>query len=297
MRFNQVPAQRARVALHASLSVLLLLAASKVHAQDLTPPSNAKSITHIELDGTYMGSYYPCGGATGPDLRLWQTQPDCNTGGNKSGTTSIVPPPTPPPSGDKQVREYSMTYDGTAGAGVRWFDVLANSSTGNIDGYTNFQYDVWVFFDQIDIKAVYNLEMDLNQVVAGTTGQCGSSGECLYIFATQCDMNEGKWQLGNGWPLTADQACTRSMFPAGWHHVQIQFYRGVNPGDEITFAGFAIDGPAQIFSCGGLACKVATIQNTNWGKNVLGPNFQLDGEGGYTSLTGYADSFTIYMWE
>jgi hypothetical protein len=262
----------------------------------LVPGSTANAYSRIELFNNYTGSYASCppgsagsgvGGATSNSFQLWLTQPDCGTVGSKSGTTNVTSPPAPPQSGDTQVRQYTMNYDGSNGAGVRWFNELSNSSSANDDVYLNFQYDVWVYFDQTSIDHVYNLEMDLNQTV-------GSPAQYLYIFATQCNMVKGHWQLGNGWPLTADQTCTRSQFQPGWHHVQIQFHRS---STTITFDAEAIDGVVQNFTCNnGGACTVSVPSGTSWGTNVLGPNFQLDGITGGSTITGYADQFTIYRW-
>jgi hypothetical protein len=263
----------------------------------LVPPPNANAYSRIELLNNYTGSYASCppgsagqgvGGATSNSFQLWLTQPDCGTVGNKNGNTSVVSPPATPPSGDTQVRQYTMNYDGSNGAGVRWFIPLSNSSSANDDIYLNFQYDVWVYFNQASINDVYNLEMDLNQTV-------GNPAQYLYIFATQCNMVNGHWQLGNGWPLTADQTCSRSQFQPGWHHVQIQFHRNSSPA-SITFDAEAIDGIVQSFTCGGGSCTVNVSSGTDWGANVLGPNFQLDGITGGSTITAYADQFIIYRW-
>ncbi len=264
----------------------------------LVPGSTANAYTQIERFPNYTGSYASCppgsagpgvGGATGNSFQLWLTQPDCGTIGTKSGNTSVVSPLSTPPSGDTQVRQYTMDYGGSNGAGVRWFIPLSGSSSANDDVYSNFQYDVWVYFDQASINNVYNLEMDLNQTV-------GNPAQYLFIFATQCNMVKGVWQLGNGWPLNADQTCSRSQFQPGWHHVQIQFHRNSSPV-SITFDAEAIDGVVQNFTCnGGGSCTVNVSSGTSWGANVLGPNFQLDGITGGSSITGYADQFTIYRW-
>jgi len=264
----------------------------------LVPGSTANAYNRIELLNNYTGNYASCpagskgsgvGGALQNSFQLWLTQPDCGTVGNKTGNTSVVSPPATPPSNDTQVRQYTMNYDGGNGDGVRWFIPLSNSSSANDDVYSNFQYDLWVYFDQTSIDHVYNLEMDLNQTV-------GNPAQYLYIFATQCNMVAGHWQLGNGWPLTADQTCTRSLFQPGWHHVQIQFHRNASP-TSITFDAEAIDGVVQNFTCNsGGPCTVNVSSGTSWGANVLGPNFQLDGITGGSTITGYADQFTIYRW-
>ena len=257
----------------------------------LVPGSTANAFTRIELDPNYTGTYAPCGGANGPNLRMWQTQPDCGTPGTKSGTTNTVSPSLTPPSGDSQVRQYSMSYDGSNGAGVRWFDDLASGGTSN-DAYKNFQYDAWVYFaDQNNVSAIYNVEMDLNQTIT-----MGNGTKDLYIFATQCNTVAGHWQLGNGWPLTADQTCTQSQWSPGWHHVQIQFHRGPNPGDPITYDAEAIDGSVHYFTCSGGSCTSNPGTNSNWAAGVIGPNFQLDGRSGYASLTADVDQFTVYRW-
>jgi hypothetical protein len=275
------------------------ITASGTGSGGLVPGSTANAYSRIELLNNYTGGYESCpagsagsgvGGATSNSFQLWLTQPDCGTIGNKSGSTGLVSPPTAPHSGDTTVRQYTMSYDGSNGAGVRWFIPLSDSGvSANDDVYSHFQYDVWVYFDQTSIDHVYNLEMDLNQTV-------GNPAQYLYIFATQCNMVAGHWQLGNGWPLTADQTCTRSQFQPGWHHVQIQFHRNASP-TSITFDAEAIDGVVQNFTCNsGGACTVNVSSGTSWDANVLGPNFQLDGISGGTSISSYADQFTIYRW-
>ena len=270
----------------------------------LTPGStsnaNVDAYSRIELLNNYTGSYASCppgsagqgvGGATSNSFQLWLTQPDCGTVGSKTGNTSVVSPPATPPSADTQVRQYTMNYDGSNGAGVRWFIPLSNSSVAaNDDVYLNFQYDIWVYFDQISIDDLYNLEMDLNQTV-------GKPAQNLYIFGTQCSMVKGIWQVyhsGTGWTNT-DQSCSRSQFQPGWHHVQIQFHRASGSA-SITYDADAIDGVVQNFTCGGAPCTFTVPSGTSWGANVLGPNFQLDGITGGSSITGYADQFTIYRW-
>jgi hypothetical protein len=266
----------------------------------LVPGSTANDFTRIELLNNYTGGYASCppgsagsgvGGATSNSFQLWLTQPDCGTVGSKTGNTSVVSPPAAPPSGDTQVRQYTMNYDGSNGAGVRWFIPLSDSSvSANDDVYLNFQYDVQVYFDQTSIDNLYNLELDLNQTV-------GKPAQNLYIFGTQCSMVKGIWQVyhsGTGWTNT-DQSCSRSQFQPGWHHVQIQFHR--NSGTtSLTYDKEAVDGAVQNFTCGGAACTFTVPSGTSWGANVLGPNFQLDGITGGSSITGYADQFTIYRW-
>src|SRR5260221_3128762 len=246
----------------------------------LVPGQPANAYSRIELLNNYTGGYESCppgsagsgvGGATSNSFQLWLTQPDCGTVGNKSGNTSVVSPPATPPSNDTQVRQYTMSYDGSDGAGVRWFIPLSDSSSANDDVYSHFQYDVWVYFDQTSIDHVYNLEMDLNQTV-------GNPAQYLYIFATQCNMvqgPQGHWQLGNGWPLTADQTCSRSQFQPGWHHVQIQFHRNSSP-TSITFDAEAIDGVVQNFTCNsGGPCTVNVSASTSREQTRLEPTSTL----------------------
>ncbi len=261
----------------------------------LIPGSTANDFTHIEAYGAYSGSYQSCVNsqgdpgdlnATGTDFKLWQTQRDCGTAGSKTGST-IYPasPPITPPSGDTSVRETSMNPYSGNGAGVRWFNVIAKDGSPWVtDNYTHFQYDIYVYLDQNNANALYNLEMDINQTT--------SDGH-HYIFATQCNTVAGKWQLGNGWPLTTDQSCSQNQW-VGWHHVQIQFHRD---SSSIIYDKFALDdGAPQNFTCGGGACSTGLTPNDIWGADLVGPNFQLDGRSCCSSLTAYMDSFTIYEW-
>ncbi|HZE22688.1 MAG TPA: hypothetical protein VE054_01740 [Blattabacteriaceae bacterium] len=76
--------------------------------------------------------------------------------------------------------------------------------------------------------------------------------------------------------------------------MQIQFHRTTG---SITFDAEAIDGVVQNFTCNnGGPCTVNVSSGTSWDANVLGPNFQLDGISGGTSISSYADQFTIYRW-
>ena len=77
--------------------------------------------------------------------------------------------------------------------------------------------------------------------------------------------------------------------------MQIQFHRS-SGSSSVTYDKDAIDGVVQNFTCGGGACTFTVPSGTSWGANVLGPNFQLDGITGGSSITGYADQFTIYRW-
>jgi len=118
-----------------------------------------------------------------------------------------------------------MTYSG-AGAGVRWFDGYSTDSVS-----THFQYDAWVYIK--DITQVMNIEMDFNQAVDSTH---------LYVFGIQCNLSGGYWQSspnGSSWQST-NQTCQSSQFNSGtWHHVQIQYHRGPNTGDPITYDAVA----------------------------------------------------------
>jgi hypothetical protein len=291
----------------------------------LTPGSTQNAFVGIEQDGDNPGPYDNCGGSQTPQNRSWQTQPDCGTPplgtmSGKSGTTQKMAPPTPPPSNDSTTRQYQMTYT-QSGGGVRWFDPLTNDSVNTSgpanDTFTQFQYDAWIYFpnDSNNVsysRSVMNIEMDLNQVVTETLSD-GTVRHNLYIFATQCNLERGKWQVtrrANGW-VDTDQPCTRSQWePAAgaqpiWHHVQIQFYRGPNPTDSITYYGISMDGgAAQLFqNCAQEngtpvpACDSTPSLGTDWTPGTLGPNFQLDGEstsGG--SVTAYVDKFIIYRW-
>jgi hypothetical protein len=258
----------------------------------LQPPSNAAVDSNLELNGTYTGTYLSCTNSQGDpgdggaqpgqnttDPPLWLTQRDCGTAGTKSGSTSQVSTPTH--SGDTQSREFMMTYSG-AGAGVRWFDGYSADSVS-----THFQYDAWVYIQ--DITQVMNIEMDFNQAVDSSH---------LYVFGIQCNLSGGYWQSspnGASWQST-NQTCQSSQFNSGtWHHVQIQYHRGPNSGDLITYDAVAVDGLVSNFTCGtsNTACT-GSPANASWSHG--GPNFQLDGLQSSGSITAYVDDFTIYRW-
>lgn len=266
----------------------------------LVPGSTQNAFTRIELLGDYTGGYNPCpsgsvgGGVNGvdgktSDFKLWQTQPDCGTvGTNKTGNTSQTPPPTTPPSGDSTVRQFTIDNpDAKTGPGVRWSNKLCDKNCTDGNSYTHFQYDAWVYFDTTSAASVENLELDLNQVVTTSTGKD------LYIFDMECNTDTKSnphWKVA-GWSDT-DTSC--SIQP-GWHHYQLQFHRGPNLGDSISFDKVAIDNVVQNFTCGGAACVKTKHDATTWEDFVLMPNFQIDTFAS-SNATAHVDQFTIYRW-
>jgi hypothetical protein len=268
----------------------------------LIPPGNAQSApADIETLGDYTGGYAACppgsvgsghAGATGTNFQLWLTEPDCGTVGNKTGSTSLVAgtslPGTPPDTNDNG-RVYSMTYS-QAGGGVRWSNHIQDDRSS-----THFQYDIWLYMDSANFGQTMNMELDINQAFTSP------DPTALYIFAVQCNLDKGVWQISApGW-VNTDQACTRSQFPAGWHHVQIQEHRGPNIGtDGITYDEVAVDGTILALTCNasqGKAACTATPHSDQWSDGAILPNFQLDGHNsGGGSITAYVDQFVVYRW-
>lgn len=252
----------------------------------LVPASGAYQYDHLENDGTYTGSYASCGGATGPDANLWQTQPDCGTSGTQTGSTSLQPTPTY--GGETNSREFTMNYT-SSGGGVRWFD-----AKGGDNAATHFQYDAYVYI--VDNTKVMNIEMDMNHAITSPTST-------VYILATQCNLAKGLWQVTvNGNWVNTNASCTASQVASGvWHHFQIQTHHDANGGTGVYYDAVALDGNVtNITSCtnpstgASISCQ-STSENLGWG-SVIGPNFQLDGSGTSGTATAYVDDFTIFYW-
>jgi hypothetical protein len=253
----------------------------------LTPPSGASSYVHMENDKTYTGSYASCGGAIGPNVNLWQTQPDCATVGIKSGSTSIVSTPTY--GGEADSREFTMTYD-TSGGGVRWFDKAIPVQSSAM----HFQYDAYV--NIVDSSKVGELELDINHSI-------NSPLSTVYILAAQCNLTKGVWQVtANKTWVNTNAACTLSQVTSGvWHHFQIQTHHDPDGGTGIYYDAVALDGNVtKITSCtnpstgAAVACQ-STSRNLGWGP-LIGPNFQIDGKGPGGAATAYVDDFTVFYW-
>jgi hypothetical protein len=252
----------------------------------LVPAPGASSYVHLENDGTYTGSYYSCGGASGSDSNLWQTQPDCNTHGTPTGSTSLQSTPTY--QGEANSREFTMNYT-SSGGGVRWFD-----AKGADDAATHFQYDAFVYI--VDNTQVMNIEMDTNHAITSPTAT-------VYIMATQCNLAEGLWQVTvNGSWVNTNASCTASQVASGvWHHFQIQAHHDASGGSGVYYDAVALDGNVtKITSCtnpssgASVSCQ-STSENLGWG-GVIGPNFQLDGNGPSGTATAYVDAFTLFYW-
>jgi hypothetical protein len=252
----------------------------------LVPPSGASQYDHLENDQNYTGSYASCGGANGPNTNLWQTQPDCGTPGSNAGSTTTVS--TPIYGSNTLSREYTMSYT-ASGGGVRWFDAKAAS-----DSATHFLYDAYVYVT--DVSSVMNLEMDMNHAIT-------SPLRTVYILATQCDLSLGVWQVTTNkvW-VNTNAPCDRSQVTSGvWHHFQMQTHHDANGGVGIYYDAVAVDGNVfNITSCtnqstgASVSCE-STSENLGWG-GVIGPNFQIDGNGNGGTATAYTDNFTIYYW-
>jgi hypothetical protein len=259
---------------------------SVADSSGLIPPSGVAAYQHLELDNNYTGTYAQCGGAIGPSTSLWQTQPDCGTPGTNAGSTGIVPTPTY--GKDMSSRAYTMSYT-ASGGGVRWFDAKPAD-----DSATHFQYDLNVYLPSV--SSVMNIEMDTNHSIT-------TLGKWVYIMATQCDLSLAVWQVtvNRAWVNTNVPCTANQVTPGIWHHLQIQTHHDANGGPGIYYDAIAVDGNVTpITTCtnpstGAVISCVSTAENLGWG-GVIGPNFQLDGQGSGGSAAAYVDDFTIYYW-
>ncbi|HEX4169633.1 MAG TPA: hypothetical protein VHZ55_29570, partial [Bryobacteraceae bacterium] len=260
----------------------------------IQPPPNATVWAHLENDnnGTSGGS---CKGAN-PNANVWQTQPDSGTGGTKSGSSSLVSSPVY--GGQSDSRQFTMTFNNGGNTsvrpGVRWFD----KAIADTPSATHFLYDAYVYL--APGSNVDDIEMDINHSI-GSTGQ-------LYILAAQCDLPSGNWQVSietesPHWVNTNASCSASQVTPGVWHHFQIETYHDTEPGQNIYYESVALDGNVTpITTCknqttGATVPCQSTSTNPNW-SGLIGPNFQLDGNGKLSSgtATAYVDNFTIYYW-
>ena len=141
-----------------------------------------------------------------------------------------------------------------------------------------------------------NIELDTNHSIT-------TAGSEVYIMATQCNLALGVWQVtvNRAW-VNSNAPCTAAEITSGvWHHFQIQAHHDENGGPGIYYDAVAVDGNVTpITTCKNpstgvaLGC-VSTSENLGWG-SVIGPNFQIDGNGSGGCASAFVDEFTIYFW-
>lgn len=268
----------------------------------LAPGSGATQYPNMQNDGNYIGTYANCGGANGPHDNLWQTQPDCDTPGNKTGSTTTVS--TPIYGADSTSREFTMTTGpsgGSSGGGVRWFDqAITPANYPTEPSATHFQYDAYVYL--VDNTQVMNIEMDINHSINAT--------DVLYIMGVQCNLQRGVWQVTASRWVDTPVPCTRSQVTSGvWHHFQIQSHHDPNSGAEVYYDAVAIDGnPVDITKCQQpsgsvyssseptVSCLSEVRHPSPAWSDFIGPNFQLDEMNASGTATAYVDTFSVFYW-
>lgn len=266
--------------------------------------TSAPVYSGIEAGINYTSTYNPCPsgskgqgweGATGTDLYLWQTQPDCGTVGNKTGSTTY-PTTSELYKLNSDSRQYALTYN-EKGGGVRWFNKLTDGNNPpftSANSATHFLYDLYLYI--APGSNVGEIEMDVNH---------GYPDNHLYLIGVQCSLSNSLWQVtvhgsnGDSWANTSIP-CTSSQITTGaWHHLQVLTHHDADGGDNIYYDEISVDGDVQNLTCNGGACQ-STAESTSWGESI-GPNFQLDGGatpsgGGYDSIISYVDNFNIWYW-
>ena len=211
-------------------------------------------------------------------LSGWQAAYDAETG---SGTATGVMQIVSSPSLSRKARSFVTSY--TNSAGERYHVVFGTDTT-----VTNFLYDTWIRLASPS-DDIANLEFDMNQVL--------DNGDTV-IFGVQCDGYSNTWDYTTnaGTPGSYVDQWVHSTAPCNphawttdaWHHVQMTYSRD---GDgNVTYKSVWLDGVQQ-----DLNATVPSAFTLGWA-SVLLTNFQVDGLGGYGSMTTYLDNLTVYRW-
>jgi hypothetical protein len=211
-------------------------------------------------------------------LPNWIAADDAGTGaGTATGTMQLVASP----SLSGNARSFQTDY--TNSAGERYSVVF-----GTDTAVTNFLYDAWLNLTGPSTD-IANLEFDMNQVMA--------NGETV-IFGVQCDGYSSTWDYTTnaGTPESFSDQWLHSTAPCyprawtlnKWHHLQMTYSR--DGEGNVTYKSIWLDGVQQ-----DLNATVPSSFALAWG-SVLLTNFQVDGLGGYGSVTAYLDNVTVYRW-
>jgi len=211
-------------------------------------------------------------------LSGWQAAYDAGTGsGTATGTMQIVSSP----SLSGKARAFATHYTNSAG---ERYDVVFDSDPA----VANFLYDTWIQLAGPS-DDIANLEFDMNQVVA--------NGDTV-IFAVQCDGYSNTWDYTTnaGTPASFIDQWIHSPAPCNprawatnaWHHVQMTYAR--DGQGNVTYKSIWLDGVQE-----DLNATEPSSFTLGWAP-VLLTNFQVDGLGGYGSVTAYLDNLTVYRW-
>ncbi len=208
----------------------------------------------------------------------WIEADDLASGnGTATGTMQLVSSPSLSGHARSFVTEY------TNSEGERYSVVFDQDPAA-----THFLYDAWIWVADPSAD-IANLEFDMNQVM--------SDGNTV-IFGVQCDGYSGTWDVtaNAGTPESFNDQWVHSTAPCNprtwttntWHHVQMTYSR--NSDGNVTYQAVYLDGVERE-----LDTTLPSSFTLGWA-SVLLTNFQVDGLGGYGSVTAYIDNLTVYRW-
>jgi len=208
----------------------------------------------------------------------WQAVDDTASGnGTATGTMQLLSSP----SLSGKARSFLTNY--TNSEGERYSVVFDSDAAA-----THFLYDGWIWLAD-PAADIANLEFDMNQVT--------SDGNTV-IFGVQCDGYSATWDATTnaGTPESFDDQWVHSTLPCNprawttnaWHHVQMTYSRDTE--GNVAYKSVYLDGVEQ-----DLNITVPSSFALGWA-SVLLTNFQVDGLGGYGSVTAYLDNLTVYRW-
>lgn len=207
----------------------------------------------------------------------WKGIGDSGTNGTASGAMSM----TTSPSLSGSTRKFVTSYRNSGGERF-W------TSFGSDTSAHNFLYDVYLYLDSTATD-IGNIEMDLNQVVG--------NGQTI-IYGFQCDGYTNTWDYTTNagspenpvdqWRHSAVACNPRDWTRNTWHHIQVAYSRD-NSGN-VTYKYVTLDGAQKSINE-----TVPSAFALGWGPTLL-TNFQIDGLGGYGTVSIYLDKLTITRW-
>jgi hypothetical protein len=211
-------------------------------------------------------------------LSGWTAIHDGGTPGSSSGWSAI----TSSPSRSGAARKFAMNY--SYFGGERY-----SIAFGDDEGASNFVLDTWVFIPSSN-SGLKNLELDLNQVLAG--GQ-------TVLYGMQCDGWTNTWDISvnkgttykpwSSWAHTSAPCNVQNWAPNAWHHVQLSYSR--NDTGWITYKSASVDGVSHPINT-----TVLGAYNLGWGPTLL-VNVQLDGAtSGSGSASVILDDLIVNRW-
>lgn len=210
-------------------------------------------------------------------LPNWNFTNDNSMNGSAQGKVALVSSP----SLSGTARQFQVNFANNGGE-------LFHTSFGADTAATSFIYQARVMI--AGGSQIYNLEMDMNQVIA--------NGQTV-IYGVQCDGYYGTWDytVNKGTPAKPVDTWVHSNVPCNpanwtrnaWHDVQIAYSRDAN--GNVTYQSVNFDGTQSEFTNATANSAFAL----GWAPTLL-TNFQIDGMGSTGSATVYLDGVTVYRW-